>query len=326
MSILFKSRQSGAQNTNVPFSQKIVMHIISHFRQALASIGDLIRTPVATAMTVAVLGLSITLPTTLYILVKNFDKVRADTQQAAEISVFIRQDVSIADIQQLQRRLSTWPEIEEVAFVSAEDALLEFRQHSGFGDALGYLDNNPLPNVMLVYPVEKHSSPTAAEILLEKLLQEREVELGKLDIEWLKRLHAILASANELVTMIALLLFVSVILIVGNTIRLDIFNKRSEILVMKLVGATDSFIQRPFLYTGMWYGILGAVMSWITVALLLWWMDNSIAEILSLYRQEFDLQGLDFGAMMSMLFLSIAMGLLGSAISVKRYVAQIEPK
>jgi cell division transport system permease protein len=326
MSILFKSRQSGAQNTNVPVSQKIVMHLVSHLRQALAAIGDLIRTPVATAMTVAVLGLSITLPTTLYILVKNFDKVRADTQQAAEISVFIRQDVSVADIEQLQRRLSTWPEIDEVAYVSATQALEEFRQHSGFGDALGYLDNNPLPDVMLIYPAEKHSSPTAAKVLLDKLLQEHEIELGKLDIEWLKRLHAILAAANELVTMIALLLFVSVVLIVGNTIRLDIFNKRNEILVMKLVGATDSFIQRPFLYTGMWYGILGAVMAWITVALLLWWMDNSIAEILSLYRQEFDLQGLDMGAMFSMLFLSVAMGLLGSAISVKRYVAQIEPK
>lgn len=326
MSILFKSRQSGAQNTNVPFSQKIVMHLISHFRQALSSIGELVRTPVATVMTVAVLGLSITLPTTLYILVKNFDKVRADTQQAAEISVFIRQDVSIADIQQLQRRLNTWPEIEEVAFVSAEQAMNEFKQNSGFGEALGYLDDNPLPNVMLIYPDDKHSSPTAAKVLLDKLLQEREIELGKLDIEWLKRLHAILAAANELVTMVAVLLFVSVVLIVGNTIRLDIFNKRNEILVMKLVGATDSFIQRPFLYTGMWYGILGALMAWITVALLLWWMDNSIAEILSLYRQEFDLQGLDLGAMLSMLLLSIAMGLVGSAISVRRYVAQIEPK
>jgi cell division transport system permease protein len=135
-----------------------------------------------------------------------------------------------------------------------------------------------------------------------------------------------MAVANELVTMISSLLFIAVILIVGNTIRLNIFNKRSEILVMKLVGATDGFIQRPFLYTGFWYGFLGGVIAWITVAILLWWMSSSIEDILSLYNQDLSLAGLDFTTLMSMLGISVFMGLAGSAISVGRYVSQIEPK
>lgn len=326
MSLLFKSRSTGAQEHRITFGQRILMLITSNFRQAIASIGEIVRTPVASFMTIAVLGLSITLPGTLYVLVKNLNAISNDTQQAAEISVFLKKSISDGDVNQLVKRLRTWPEIDSLKYISADDALQEFRELSGFGDAVDYLDSNPLPNVLLVYPDEKHGSPGSAQSLLDKLMQQREVESGKLDIEWLQRLHAILAVANELVTMISILLFVSVILIVGNTIRLNIFNKRSEILVMKLVGATDSFIQRPFLYTGFWYGFLGGIMAWITIALLLWWMSSSISNILSLYNQEVSLSGLDFKTMMSMLLISVLMGLAGSAISVSRYVRQIEPQ
>ena len=326
MSILFKSRQSGAQQHHISFVQKILMFFTSHFRQCISSLGEIIRTPLASFMTIAVLGISITLPGTLYVLVKNLNNISADTSQAAEISVFLTENASDGDVQQLIKRLRTWPEIESLVFVSADEALQEFRQLSGFGDAVDYLDKNPLPNVLLVYPQERYDSPGSAQTLLDKIIQQREVDSGKVDIEWLERLHAIMAVANELVSMISLLLFLAVILIVGNTIRLNIFNKRNEILVMKLVGATDSFIQRPFLYTGFWYGFLGGIIAWITVAILLWWMSSSITDILSLYNQEFELAGLSFSTLMTMLGISVFMGLAGSAISVSRYVKQIEPK
>lgn len=326
MSLLFNSRQSGAQHHKVSFSQVILMFFTSHFRQCISSLGELIRTPLASFMTVAVLGISITLPGTLYVLVKNLNQISTDTKQAAEISVFLEENISEADIQQLIKRLRTWPEINNLVYISADQALEEFRQLSGFGDAVDYLDKNPLPNILLVYPQERHDSPGAAKILLDKITLQREVDSGKLDIEWLERLHAILAVANELVSMVTILLFFAVILIVGNTIRLNIFNKRNEILVMKLVGATDSFIQRPFLYTGFWYGFLGGLMAWITVTALLWWMSYSIKSILSLYNQDFALAGLDLSTLMTMLGISVFMGLAGSAISVYKYVRQIEPE
>ena len=256
---------------------------------------------------------------------KNNEKVSAGWEQASEISLFLYKGSSQQDIDQLLTRLKLWPEVDEVTHIPASAALNEFKQLSGFGEALEYLESNPLPDVVLISPTSKHASPTAASILLDKLRKEREVELGKLDIEWLERLHGFLDIAKELVTIIAILLFLAVVLIIGNTIRLNILNKRDEILVMKLVGATDAFIHRPFLYTGFWYGLMGGLLAWFAVLILLFWMDSSISNLASLYQKEFSLTGLDFYALLLMLVISIALGLAGSAISVNRHVKEIEP-
>ena len=326
MSILFKGRPQGAESSFVSMPQKIRMFFVGHLRQALASLGELWRAPAASLMTIGVLGLSITLPSTLYILVKNAENVSAGWEQASEISLFLHENTRQNDIDQLIKRLSLWPEIDDVTYISSEQALDEFKQLSGFGEALTYLDKNPLPDVILVSPTSKHAGPTAARLLLDKLRKEREVELGKLDIEWLERLHAFLDIAKELVTIVALLLFLAVVLIIGNTIRLNILNKRDEILVMKLVGATDGFIHRPFMYTGFWYGFLGGLIAWFAVLFLLLWMESSIQHVSELYQKDFNLTGLSGSALMTMLFVSVFLGLAGSMISVQRHVREIEPK
>ena len=179
---------------------------------------------------------------------------------------------------------------------------------------------------MLVTPIDKHATPNAAKTLLDKLKQQREVDIGKLDIEWLERLYAVIAIASDLVTFIGILLFFAVVLIIGNTIRLNILNKHDEIVVMKLVGATDAFIHRPFLYTGFWYGLLGGLMAWFAVIIILWWMDSSIETFAAMYQKDFNITGLTGTALLTMLGLSITLGLLGSLISVQRHVRQIEPK
>jgi cell division transport system permease protein len=326
MSILFKGRAQGAEMSQISALQRLAMFFVSHVRQALASLGELWRAPVASMMTIGVLGLSITLPSTLYILVKNAENVSAGLEQASEISLFLHKGTAQSDIEQLLTRLRLWPEIAELKHIPAEEALQEFKQLSGFGEALSYLDENPLPDVILVTPTQKHAAPTSAGILLEKLRGQREVELGKLDIEWLERLDAILHLAKELVSIVALLLFLAVVLIIGNTIRLNILSRADEILVMKLVGATDAFIQRPFMYTGFWFGLLGGLLAWFAVIILLWWIESSIGKLIELYQQNFSLTGLDLTALLVMLGLSIFLGLAGSMISVQRHVSQIEPK
>ncbi|MBT81472.1 MAG: cell division protein FtsX [Alteromonadaceae bacterium] len=326
MSILFKGRSQGASDTRIGIVQVISAFFISHVRQALGSLGELWRQPAASLMTIAVLGLSITLPGTLYILVKNTEKISAGWDQASEISLFLKEDTPPASAQQLVARLNTWTEIDSVTFIPADDALKEFQHLSGLGDAIAYLESNPLPDVVLVTPDEKHASPTAARLLLEKLKDQREVDIGKLDIEWLERLYALLDIARELVSLIGVLLFVSVVLIIGNTIRLNILSKREEILVMKLVGATDAFIHRPFLYTGFWYGLLGGLIAWFAVIIILWWMDSSIQAFATLYQKEFNITGLSGTALLTMLGLSILLGLLGSLMSVQRHVREIEPQ
>jgi cell division transport system permease protein len=326
MSILFKGRSQGASSRKVGLVQSIVMFFVSHVRQALSSLGELWRQPAASLMTIGVLGLSITLPSTLYIMVKNTEKITAGWEQASEISLFLKPDISAASSQQLVARLNTWEEIDSVVFIPADDALKEFQHLSGLGDAIAYLQSNPLPDVVLVTPIDKHATPNAAKTLLDKLKQQREVDIGKLDIEWLERLYAVIAIASDLVTFIGILLFFAVVLIIGNTIRLNILNNHDEIVVMKLVGATDAFIHRPFLYTGFWYGLLGGLMAWFAVIIILWWMDSSIETFAAMYQKDFNITGLTGTALLTMLGLSITLGLLGSLISVQRHVRQIEPK
>ncbi|WP_166425378.1 permease-like cell division protein FtsX [Paraglaciecola sp. 20A4] len=326
MSLLFKGRAQGAQLSQISVVQRIQMFFLSHVRQALGSLGEMWRAGAASLMTIGVLGLSITLPSTLYILLKNVEQVSSGWEQASEISLFLKTDASKQHIDQLLTRINSWPEIAKVTYIPADDALEEFKTLSGFGDAIAYLDKNPLPSVVLVSPSEKYSGPTAASQLLEKLRKEREVDIGKLDVQWLKRLDAMLTVAKELVTVIALLLFLAVVLIIGNTIRLNILSKKDEILVMKLVGATDAFIQRPFMYTGFWYGLLGGLLAWFAVICLLWWMSASVTAVSELYQKQFNLTGVDFNTLLIMLSTSVLLGLAGSIISVKRHVSAIEPK
>lgn len=325
MSLLFKGRLQGAQSSQVSAFQKLKMFFINHLRQALLSLGELWRSPAATIMTVGVLGLSITLPSTLYTLVKNAESASTNWEQASEITLFLHTDTSEAAIEQLMTRLRIWSEISEVNYISSQQALEEFKSLSGFGEALSYLDSNPLPDVILVTPTSKFSRPTSAKILLDKLNKEREVELGKLDIKWLERLHAILDIAKDLLMVVSILLFLAVVLIIGNTIRLNILSKRDEILVMKLVGATDAFIRRPFMYTGFWFGLMGGLIAWFAVSILLWWMESGIAHLNALYQQDFDLTGLNFSALLVILLVSVGLGLAGSVISVNRHVKEIEP-
>lgn len=326
MSILFKGRQQATSGKKVGLFQRIIMFFTDHIRQAVNSLGELYRTPFASLMTIGVLGFSLTLPSTLYIMVKNTEQISEQWQQASEISLFLSDNVSEANAKQLVTRLSVWDEIASVSYVSADDALEEFQVVSGLGDAIKYLNQNPLPAVVLVVPTTKHATPLAAQMLLDKLRQEREVEIGKLDIEWLERLYALLDIAKELAILLAILLFFAVVLIIGNTIRLNILNRRDEILVMKLVGATDAFIQRPFLYTGFWFGLLGGITAWITVSIILWWIGWSLESFMELYQVQLDITGLDLQALTIMLLLSVSLGLTGSLISVNRHVKEIEPK
>nr|WP_297350010.1 permease-like cell division protein FtsX [uncultured Glaciecola sp.] len=326
MSLLFKGRAQGAESVKIGMFQLIIMFFTDHLRQAVNSLGELWRSPFASLMTIGVLGFSITLPSTLYVLVKNTEQISQQWEQASEISLFLREGVTDASAQQLLTRLRLWPEIAEVAFISADEGLKEFQALSGLGDALNYLETNPLPAVVLVVPTSKHASPTSAGILLNKLRKEREVEIGKLDIEWLERLYALIGIAKDLVTLLAVLLFFAVVLIIGNTIRLNILSKRDEIVVMKLVGATDAFIQRPFLYTGFWYGLLGGIMAWITVFIILLWIDYSMQDFMEKYQVNFNLTSMDLSTLIFMLLVSVSLGITGSLLSVQRHVKDIEPR
>jgi cell division transport system permease protein len=319
------SRKINITQSKLPLSGRIVMFFIRHVQQGMSSMGELWRSPISSIMTMAVLGVSLSLPAALQVLVKNAENVTQSWNSAAEISLFINKDRSEQTIQSLLSRIKAFREVESVTYISRDQALEEFQRLSGFGEALSYLDENPLPAVVTVMPLVKYSSPTGARELLAKLEREPEVSFGRLDIEWLERLQALLKLLEKTVLAIAALLVLAVVLVIGNTIRLAIMNRRTEIEVMKLVGATEAFIQRPFLYTGIWYGVIGGILAWLIINLLVWYLDAALAELLGLYGSELILESLSFTELIKLVLLASFLGWLGSYLSVRQHLRTIEP-
>ena len=325
MSLLFKGRQNSNDKQKKSAIAGGYFFIINIFRQGVHSLGEMWRTPLASLMTIAVLGLSLTLPATLYLVVKNVQQVSSGFEEASEISLFVKESMSEQETQTLVKRLALYAEVESVEFISKQQALTEFKDVSGFGQALEYLDSNPLPDVVLVTPTKRHRQPNAAKALLTKLENEREVDFGKLDIAWLERLYALLDLLKESVITIALLLLTSVTLIIGNTIRLSIMDKKEEIQVMKLVGATNTFIHAPFLWTGIWYGVIGGLFAFICIALMMWWLTSAVSSVAGVYQTSFSLIGLTLNEFGALVLLATSLGFIGSYLSVNRYIKEIEP-
>lgn len=323
MSMLFAGRAVGATASQPNLLQKLIRAVLTHVRQAVTSLGELWRSPLWALITVAVLGISMTLPTTLHLLVKNVQQVSRSYDQSFEISLFLKNDASATDIATLVTLLQGDNQVAKVRLIDKAAAMAEFKQQSGFGEALAFLDQNPLPDVLLVTP--KQNQPAAAEALMHKLEKERFVELAKLDISWLERLAALMNLMQQAVYTIAVLLLSAALLVIGNTIRLSIMDKKAEIEVMKLVGATDAFIQRPFLYTGIWLGVFGGFLAFVVVELMLWWLQGAIATVTQLYQSDFVLNSLSLREFGYLMLIAVTLGLVGSYIAVRSHIKAIEP-
>jgi len=320
---------SNFHSSNLKQRDNILRRVLTfparHIQQAVGSLGDLWRTPFTSVMTVFVLGISLALPATLYLFVKNAQQVSEQWDSASQVTLFLKLSTSEKSAKNLVKRIKLYPEVDKVHYISAKKALKEFKILSGFGQSLEYLDKNPLPATLLVTPTQRSSQANAANELLMKLKQEREVEQGKLDLEWLTRLEAMAQLIKDIVLGVALLLCLSVVLIVGNTIRLAILNEKDAIAIMKLVGATDRFIQQPFLYSGIWYGIFGGLLSWLAVSLLAQYLSSAISQLTELYQSNFQLQGLTFSEALTLIAFAVLLGLIGSYISVRKHIKAIEP-
>ncbi|EKE73035.1 permease-like cell division protein FtsX [Gallaecimonas xiamenensis] len=325
MSLLFENRTVGASAARPGLGSRLLMYFVRHVQQAVGSLGELYKAPLASLLTIAVLGFSLTLPTTFYVLLKNVEAVSGQFDKASEITLLLKDRITEDDAAKAATRIGLYPEVAEARLITRDEALTEFRQKSGFGEALDYLDDNPLPNTLIVVPTDRHAGPKAAEALLDKLSKEREVAQGRLDLDWLKRLDALVGMVRDGVALVAALLLVTMVLVVGNTIRLMIEHRRDTINVMKMVGATDAFVRRPFLYTGLWYGLAAGLLAAALVTLGLWWLERSVARVVDLYQTQFRLDGLDGQEWLALLGLSVALGLGGAYLAVWRHLKAMDP-
>ncbi len=296
-----------------------------HLRVFLASLGRLYVQPIATLMTAAVIAIALALPTGLYIALANVSQISSGWDGSTQISLFLYTDVSENDAQKLMSRLEKHKDIKRVEMIDKEKGLQQFKEVSGFGDALKYLDTNPLPIVLVVQPRILSNQTEKTTKLVNDLGKNKLVELAQLDVQWVKRLYTLIEIANRGIWVISSMLAIAVLLVIGNTIRLDIQNRREEIEVSKLIGASDAFIRRPFLYTGLWYGIIGGILAWIITQLSLLMMENPIQKLALLYQSEFRLSGLGAGHTLMLILISCTLGLIGSWVAVSRHLKDIEP-
>lgn len=301
-------------------------YVLRHLQVFFYTLGELARAPFASLMGIAVIGITLALPSGLYLLIDNLQRVSAGWEGHSRISLFLKRDTDERTARVLAESIQRMPVVADVEYISPAQALAEFRRLSGFGDALDALSANPLPPVLVVQPGPGADTPDRLQTLLAELQRRPGVDLAQLDLEWVKRLHALLALARRAVLILASLLALGVVLIIGNTIRLAVLNRRDEIEVIKLVGGTDAFIRRPFLYSGVFHGVLGALFAWLLVSAALLLLAEPTAALATLYASTFRPHGPDLWGVGALLGGGALLGWIGSRIAVSRHLRAIEPR
>lgn len=297
-----------------------------HLQALFGSLGRLARAPVATLLTLLVIALALALPTALRLFVANAQAATGNFANAIDVSVYLKTDVPLAKAQQLAQAAQQRHEVAAVTLISADKGLEDFRTYSGFGDALTALKENPLPNVLHVRPRPEVSSPAALESLRRYFSAWPEVDLVQVDADWVMRFNAILEVLRRLLLIAAALLGVGVLAVIGNTIRLEIQSRRPEIEVTKLVGGSNAFVRRPFLYTGMLYGLGGALLAWGIVASAVLALGEPVTTLARLYGSRYVLRGPSSEDIGVLLGAGLVLGWLGAWISAARHLRSIEPR
>lgn len=296
-----------------------------HAREVVFTLGRFYRNLSGALLTCLVIGITLALPAALHTLVRNINAVSFSWESTLQASLFLKDSTTPEQAAALIGKLKTRPGVAEAIYISREQSLAEFKALSGYGAALDLLETNPLPAVITITPT-KGVDRVVIDALVVELGQLPEVEVAKLDRQWLDRLYAVLGLIQRLVLLIAAVLGVAVIVIVGNTIRLDIEAKRAEIVVMKLIGATDGFIRRPFLYTGLWYGLVGGAIAYVLVFGVVFALAQPAQDLAGLYGSGYRLRGLPWDATLLMFAAGILLGWIGAWWTVSRHLREIEPQ
>jgi len=296
-----------------------------HLQTMIGSLGRLSAQPMGTFLTVLVVGIALALPSCLTVLVNNAEALSGNWDRALDMSMYLKPEVDTESATRLMNQLKQRKDIKSIELITPDAALKEFRDGSGFGEALDVLKDNPLPHLLVITPRENLAADQL-QSLSDTLRKQPEADVVQLDTAWVQRYLATLDAIRQLVTGLALLLAVGGMVIVGNTIRLDIQNRRDEIEVTKLVGGSDAFVRRPFLYAGFWYGLGGGILAWLVTTAMVVGLTGAVRRMAALYGSGFALAGLSFGQGCSLLAIGVVLGWLGSFVATTRHLREIEPR
>jgi len=298
--------------------------LAQHVRVLLSTLSRLLTTPVASLLSIMVIGIALSLPTGVYVLLQNVQSLADQVVGAPQISVFLTMDASKDDIARIGKQLQQHAAVDHVEYVSREQALEQLKHSTGLTDVIGGLTQNPLPDAYIVYP--KKSDAQTLEALRDELHTWPKLEKVQLDSAWARKLEALLKFGRLVVLLLAALLSFALVAITFNTIRLQILTQRDEIEVSKLIGATNAFIRRPFLYFGLLQGLLGGAAALLIITLSLHLLNNSLAGLAQLYASNFTLHTLPAGDSLTLLLFSAYLGWMGAWLSVAQHLWQTEHK
>ena len=297
--------------------------LLVHLDTLRDSLARLLHQPVASALNVIVMGIALSLPAGFYLGLNNLQAFSRQLSSDPQVSIFMEVDAGKADVAAVEQRLKANPDIGRVEFISRDQALARLKRSAGLSDVLANLGRNPLPDAFVV--TARSNDPATLEALHDQAVKLPKVEHVQLDADWARRLDAALNVGRALVTLLAILLAVALVAVTFNTIRLQILTRRDEIEVSKLIGATNPFIRRPFLYFGALQGLAGGLAAWAIVAVGVLVLNIQLADLSGLYGALFKLEWPGTGDTLTLLVFSALLGWLGAWLSVSRHLWLIEP-
>lgn len=306
------------------FGQLLRAWLTNHKASFVDSVVRLARQPLGSFFTWLVMAVALSLPMGLSLLLDSTNQLGGSWQQAAEISVFMEIKSSETQAQKLQQTIQALPAVAQVELISPNQALAEFQELSGLGNAITELPKNPLPYSLLITP--KQVDKQQLEALKEQLAGMPYVEVAQLDMQWVERLSAMLRVGKQFIFGLALLLIAALLLVIGNTIRLHIENRRTEIEVTKLVGGTDGYVRRPFLYMGVLYGLGGGLLAWLILAFILESLNHSVTDLAQLYGSDFALRGVPLADGIYLVLGAMMLGYIGAWLAVARHLRELAPR
>lgn len=280
--------------------------------------------PISNLLSVAVIGIAFSFPLGIYTILENLQSFSGQFVHSPQMSLFLKIDASEFDIENINSRLESFDGITSFQFISNEIALAQLQHESGMGDIALYLKKNPLPHAFIIHT--QHMLPDRLEESRVALQQWPAVSHVQVDSDWIKKMHAFIKLGRIAVIMLSSLLGVALVIVIFNTIRLQILTKQEEIEVSKLIGATDRFIRRPFLYFGALQGIMGALIAWIIITFGIQMINDNLTELSQLYEIGLRLIPMSLFQISLLGAISAFLGWLGARLSVAQHLSRIEPK
>ncbi len=305
-------------------------HFLEHWAQhhrkvARATFIQLVKQPFTSIFTCFVIGVALVLPVLLSVLLSNLSHINQAWDGSPQITLLLKKGVPSLDAGVLANQIEAKAHVSSSVLIDKDAALEDFKQRFDFSDAIDFLDENPLPHVIIVRLNINTGELDLIETLRDQLIKLPEVDSAILDSAWVQRLHALTELVQSAVWIIATILSLTVILVLGNTIRLAIENRKEEIVVMKLVGGTDAFVRRPFLYMGLFFGLGSSIMAWCLTHWVLYLLNEPIETLAQSYQFDFSLSGLNFISTLSLLIFGLSLGWLSAWLAVRKHLGDIEP-